>query len=147
MWSLVPVPVQLRGVIVASSATAWICVPSGAALRPESVTIADVAMDVRTGGSYHIVMQKEDGERLTVRGTYRDVQPAKRLSMTWKWEEDDPTDEYATVLTIEFAPVDGGTELTLTHEGFQKEQNRSDHEDGWTSILDKLTKLSGARRA
>ena len=111
-------------------------------LCPESVTIADVAMDVRTGGSYHIVMQKEDGERLTVRGTYRDVQPAKRLSMTWKWEEDDPKDEYDTVLTIEFAPVDGGTELTLTHEGFQKEQNRSNHEYGWTSILDKLTKLS-----
>lgn len=111
-------------------------------LCPESVSIADVAMDVRVGGSYHIVMQKEDGERLTVRGTYRDVQPAKRLSMTWKWEEDDPKDEYDTVLTVEFAPADGGTELTLTHEGFLKEENRANHEYGWTSILDKLTNLS-----
>ena len=111
-------------------------------LCPESVSIADIAMDVRVGGSYHIVMQKEDGELLTVRGTYRDVQPAKRLSMTWKWDEDDPKDEYDTILTIEFAPADGGTELTLTHEGFMKDQSRSNHEYGWTSILDKLTKLS-----
>jgi uncharacterized protein YndB with AHSA1/START domain len=111
-------------------------------LCPESVTIADVAMDVRIGGAYHIVMQKDDGERLTVRGTYRDVQPAKRLQMTWKWEEDDPKDEYDTVLTIDFAPADGGTELTLTHEGFPTEENRSNHEHGWTSILEKANALS-----
>ena len=99
-------------------------------------------MDVRVGGSYHIVMQKENGERLIVRGTYRDVQPGKRLQMTWKWDEDDAKDEYDTILTIEFAPADGGTELTLTHEGFPTEENRSNHEHGWTSILDKFTTLS-----
>ncbi len=104
-------------------------------------TIADIAMDVRVGGAYHIVMQKEDGERLTVRGTYRDVQPARRLQMTWKWDEDDPKDAYDTILTIEFAPAGGGTELTLTHEGFPKEENRSNHERGWTSILENLDRL------
>jgi uncharacterized protein YndB with AHSA1/START domain len=110
-------------------------------LCPDGVTIPDITMDVRVGGAYQIVMQKEDGERLTVRGTYRDVQPARRLQMTWKWDEDDPKDAYDTILTIEFAPADGGTELTLTHVGFPKEENRTNHEHGWTSILDNLERL------
>lgn len=110
-------------------------------LCPFDVTIPEISFDVRKGGAYHIVMLKADGERLVVRGVYRDVQPARRLSMTWKWEEDDPKDEHETLLTVDFKPADGGTELTLTHEQFATAESRSNHEGGWTSILEKLEKL------
>lgn len=51
-------------------------------LGPGDVTVPEVRMGVRTGGSFSIVMLMPDGERWNVSGTYRDVRPLERLSMT-----------------------------------------------------------------
>lgn len=110
-------------------------------LGPYDVTAEEVEMDVRVGGAYRIVMLKPDGERLTARGTFREVKPGRRLSMTWKWDEDDPKEEYETLLTLDFAPSGAGTALTLTHERFPTLENRDNHEHGWTSIVDKLSAI------
>lgn len=107
-------------------------------LGPGDVKAIDVEMDVRVGGAYQIVMVKPDGERLPVRGVYKEVVPSRRLSMTWQWEEDNPEDEYETLLTLEFFDRDGKTELVLTHENFATIETRSNHEEGWTAILDQF---------
>lgn len=114
-------------------ATEFIC--------PEDITVAEVSLDVRVGGAYHIAMRREDGEVWTVRGVYREVIPNTRLSMTWKWDEDDAADEQETLLTIDLAPHGSGTELTLTHERFANETSRSNHERGWNSMLEKMRGL------
>ncbi len=111
-------------------------------LCPDGVTIAGVAFDVRVGGAYHIDMRHADGDVWTVRGVYREVQPARRLSMTWTWTEDKPDEEHETLLTVEFAPHGSGTELTLTHERLASDESRSGHERGWTSILDRMQGLA-----
>ncbi len=110
-------------------------------LCPGDTRIAEISLDVRAGGAYRIVMQKPDGELLPVRGVYQEVLPGKRLSMTWRWEEDEPEDEYDTLLSIDFAPHGNGTELTLTHERFAREESRNNHEHGWNLILDNMEKL------
>jgi uncharacterized protein YndB with AHSA1/START domain len=102
------------------------------------VTVPEAQMDVRPGGSYSIVMLMPDGERWKVRGTYREVRPPARLSMTWRWEEDRPEDEHDTLLTLEFNEVEGGTELVLTHEQFASADSRDSHEKGWTAIMEQL---------
>ena len=102
------------------------------------VTVKEVQMDVRTGGTYKIVMLQPNGERWNVGGTYRDVRPPERLSMTWRWEEDKPEDEQDTLLTLEFNEVDGGTELVLTHEQFASVESRDGHQKGWTEIMNQL---------
>jgi uncharacterized protein YndB with AHSA1/START domain len=105
---------------------------------PEDVTVPEIEMDVRTGGAYHIVMVKPDGERLNINGTYREVHAPERLSMTWRWEEDDPADEYDSVLTLEFNALGGGTELVLTHEQLATEESRERHAHGWGAIMEQL---------
>jgi uncharacterized protein YndB with AHSA1/START domain len=107
-------------------------------LGPRDVTVPEVRMDVRTGGTYTIVMLMPDGERWNVGGTYREVRPPERLCMTWRWEEDKPEDEYDTLLTLEFNEVDGGTELVLTHEQFANAESRDRHQSGWTAIMEEL---------
>ncbi len=107
------------------------------------VTVAEAQMDVRAGGSYNIVMLMPDGERWKVRGTYREVRPPERLSMTWRWEEDKPEDEHDTLLTLEFNEVHDGTELVLTHERFASVESRDSHEKGWAAIMEQLGAVLG----
>jgi uncharacterized protein YndB with AHSA1/START domain len=107
-------------------------------LGPGDVTVPEIEMDVRTGGTYRLVMLMPDGERMNVGGTYREVRAPERLSMTWRWEEDDPADEFDTLLTLDFNEVAGGTELVLTHEQLASVESRDRHADGWGKILDQL---------
>jgi uncharacterized protein YndB with AHSA1/START domain len=114
---------------------------------PSEITCAEAEADVRVGGRYRVVMVQPDGERFIASGTYREVVPNERIVCTWSWDEDDPTLERETILTLEFAPHGEQTELTLTHENFRDAQQRDNHADGWGAILTKLERaLLGAKR-
>lgn len=143
MQSTIPA-VVIRRVLSASPDRvyqAWTDTRFADFICPQDVTVADAAFDVRVGGAYHIAMRLASGEVWTVRGVYREVQPGKRLSMTWKWDEENPSDEHETLLTIDLTPHGSGTELTLTHEYFASEESRNNHEHGWNSMLDKMESL------
>jgi uncharacterized protein YndB with AHSA1/START domain len=108
-------------------------------LGPGDVTVPEIEMDARQGGTYRIVMLMPDGERYIVTGTYRDVRPPERLSMTWRWKEDDPAEEYDSLLTLVFNELPDGTELVLEHEQIATVESRDRHADGWGKILDALS--------
>ncbi|MDQ6926535.1 MAG: SRPBCC domain-containing protein [Candidatus Eremiobacteraeota bacterium] len=110
-------------------------------LGPGDVTVPEIEMDVREGGTYRIVMLMPDGERFNVSGTYRDVRAPERLSMTWRWEEDNPAEEYDSLLTLNFNEVADGTELVLEHEQLATVESRDRHADGWGKILDELSSV------
>lgn len=107
-------------------------------LGPGDVRASEVAMDVRPGGSYRIVMLMPDESTMVARGTYIEVVKPDRLSMTWGWEEDDPSQEHESLLTLEFVARGERTELILTHERLASVESRDNHEQGWTAILDQL---------
>lgn len=113
-------------------------------LCPQGMTVADAAMDVRAGGSYRIDMRTPEGEAYVAFGTYRDVQPGRRLTMTWQWQEESPAEEHETLLTLEFNPLGSGTELILTHERLSSDESRQNHANGWTSILQRLHGVYGS---
>jgi uncharacterized protein YndB with AHSA1/START domain len=105
---------------------------------PGETKATDIRMDVRTGGTYSITMITPEGERFVARGIYREVKVPERLVMTWSWEEDDPADEYESLLTLDFIDRSGATELVLTHEKLISVESRNRHEEGWTQIVDQL---------
>lgn len=101
----------------------------------------DAATDVRVGGSFRIVMFRDDGEQFIATGTYRELAPNERIVCTWSWEEDDPALARETILTLEFAPRGTQTELTLTHENFRDAQQRDNHAKGWGAMLVELERV------
>ena len=103
----------------------------------------DVAVDPRKGGSYRIHMKtdtcSESGEVCVV-GTYREVTPPSRLVFTWAWENT-PGE---TLVTVDLKEVQGGTNVTITHEGFADTEACNAHEHGWNGSLDKLERRAEA---
>lgn len=111
---------------------------------PGTSYLKSAKVDARVGGKYSLHMKtdgcgtsKEPGES-TVGGTYREVKPYSRLAFTWGWGDD--ADD--TLVTVDFVAVQGGTQVTLTHEGFPSEESRNNHNFGWTGALDKLERQS-----
>ncbi len=57
--------------------------------------------------------------------------------MFWVWGHGE-LEGLETLVTIELHEKDGGTELTLTHEGLPTPTAREKHEGGWIGCLDGL---------
>jgi uncharacterized protein YndB with AHSA1/START domain len=117
---------------------------------PGNMVVHNAATDPRVSGEYRIAVQgstaacegrAEDGDvsrKVVVSGRYVKVEPYDLLSFTWKGDGDSNEE---TLVTVALKDVEGGTELTLTHERFASEELRDKHEHGWTSILSKLGNL------
>jgi uncharacterized protein YndB with AHSA1/START domain len=103
--------------------------------------MASVKIDPRIGGDYCFNMVKPQGE-MAMRGTYREVSPPTRLVFTWMAGScSGAQDTYETLVTVDLAEVQGGTEVTITHERFTSDESREQHNNGWTASLDCLEKV------
>lgn len=108
---------------------------------PGTFVTSEAELDVRPGGSYRIRMGSQDGSRtLGVTGTYREVEPPRRLVFTWSWEDGDPH-AYSSVVTVELRPQGARTELVLTHGGFTDAAAAEPYADGWRQSLPNLVAL------
>lgn len=113
----------------------WTCPDPGARV--------DVEIDLRVGGDYSICMHVEGGP-FTAYGTYREVDPPRRLVYTWGWKEEAHAMKAETVVTVEFVPVEDGTEIRLTHEGFPTPDDRAGHEEGWKICVGRFAETVAA---
>ncbi len=112
---------------------------------PAGMTATEVALDLREGGAYRIVILDSDGDRNIAVGTFTKIRPPEQLSYTWAWEDDDPAVEGATgpqtQVTIDFIERGDETEMVFKHEGFATVESRDGHNRGWTTTFDKLAAL------
>ena len=54
-------------------------------LGPEGWTMPTCRIDLRPGGAWHFVWRRADGAEMSMRGSYRVVQPPERLVSTEQW--------------------------------------------------------------
>lgn len=107
---------------------------------PEGMTLSRVEVDLKVGGRFRLRMHEAEGATFNAFGTYLEIDPPRRLRYTWSWEEPEH-DVGETVITIELHDRDGATELTMVHELFPSAEAMAEHEQGWTSCLDRLEAL------
>jgi uncharacterized protein YndB with AHSA1/START domain len=101
---------------------------------------ATTEVDLRVGGSYALDMARPDGVVHRVSGVYREIDAPRRLVYTWRWETIPNFPE--TVVTVEFrARADGGTDLSLVHEGLPDDASGQRHAHGWVESMNKLALL------
>jgi uncharacterized protein YndB with AHSA1/START domain len=96
--------------------------------NPDLATACE--LDVRTGGSWRVVM----GD-WAVGGSYVEVDPPHRLVFTFDWEHDE---DPPTTVSVEITAGPGGTRMVLAH---QESAADGGHEEGW---LLSVARLDGA---
>lgn len=94
-------------------------------------------VDLRAGGEYRWTVTPGH----VASGTYREVEPGRRVVFGWGWEGNPDLEPDASTVTITVEPTDGGTLVTLVHEGLTEEQAAS-HAEGWNHYFTRLEKVA-----
>lgn len=103
-------------------------------MAPDPLTVGHAECDVRVGGRYRIVMVGEWGA-IEHSGEYEELTWPSRLVFTWRSAN---LGDRTTRVSVDLAPVGGGTHMVITHDGLPDEPSASAHREGWTSIAGKL---------
>ena len=103
---------------------------------PENAEVQNATVDFRVGGRYLIEMRGKDGNLHVVGGEYREIDPPKRLVITWAWQTGARASD--SIVTVEFHERGAETEVVLLHEGLMTEEERAGHRHGWVGCFEKL---------
>ncbi|HWR85978.1 MAG TPA: SRPBCC domain-containing protein [Rhodoglobus sp.] len=132
---------RILRVVPASPERVWRAFTDPAALAawfwPERwQTTAEV--ELMAGGRYRIASPISG---MAVSGEYTVVDEPTKLAFSWRWDGEGGTSS----VTIELAPVDAGTGITVTHERFADVDTRDQHVQGWNDCLDRLPRYLEAQ--
>jgi uncharacterized protein (TIGR03086 family) len=94
-------------------------------------------VDLRAGGDYRWTIVPGH----VAAGTFREVEPGKRLVFGWGWEGNPDLLPDTSTVTVTVEPTDGGTRVTLEHDGLTEEQAAS-HAEGWDHYFERLEKVA-----
>jgi uncharacterized protein YndB with AHSA1/START domain len=103
---------------------------------PFTCVVTECSIDLRVGGSYHIVFVTEDGAECSFRGTYLEIEAPTRTVATWLFEG---WPDAEAVESMDLREADGVTTLTMAL-AFRDQVGR-DHmtkTDGQEDSFDKL---------
>lgn len=109
---------------------------------PENRICPFAELDPQPGGRWRTCMRAEDGQEAWVQGEYREVEPPSKLSFTWAWETDGIPGP-STFISIDFLDHGAETEMVFTHSGFESEEQKRLHNEGWTGSLNSLHTMLG----
>ncbi|MBP6312962.1 MAG: SRPBCC domain-containing protein [Flavobacteriales bacterium] len=105
---------------------------------PNDFTLPTCEQDFRVGGKYNFCMHAPDGIDHWVRGEYRKISEFDRLVFTWTRDDGQPVPWVDNVVDLSFEEVNGRTKMTMQHALFSTEQDRNDHQGGWSECFDRL---------
>ena len=97
----------------------------------------EVENEPQQGGSFTIIMQVGE-DKIPHTGQYLEISRPDKLVFSWL----SPFSTDGSTVTIDFSEMpDGRTNVQLRHIKFIDEEARSDHEGGWTNILQVLNNI------
>jgi len=99
-------------------------------------------VELRAGGQYRWTITPGH----VAAGTYREVEPGRRIVFGWGWEGSEDLAPDGSTVTITVEPADAGSLVTLVHEGLTEEQEAM-HAEGWNHYLDRMVRLAATGEA
>ncbi len=100
------------------------------------------AIDLRVGGDYRFTVMPGN----VASGTIKELDPGKRMVMTWGWVDSDEVPPGSSTLLVELEPEGEQTRVRFTHTGLVGVWAERHHE-GWSYHLDQLVAVAGGGQA
>jgi len=94
-------------------------------------------VELRAGGEYRWTIVPGH----TAAGTVTELEPGKRLVLSFGWEGAEDLPPGASTVTITLEPTEGGTRVRLVHSGLTPEQ-AAGHLEGWNHYGARLVKAA-----
>jgi uncharacterized protein YndB with AHSA1/START domain len=107
---------------------------------PDDLPVISAWIDARVGGLYRVRFRTLDGVEHEASGEVLEAAPPHRLAMTWTFTAGGEPEEAGRISRLEFQvrPIDGGSEVTLTHSRLRNPASSASHANGWAGALEKL---------
>jgi uncharacterized protein YndB with AHSA1/START domain len=129
----------------------YLTTPDGVAawFGPDESPVTTAELDPRVGGNFRVRFKTVDGKEHEASGEYLEVDPPRRISMSWQWTEEGEPEELGRTSRVDFVlrPIEEGVELTLTHAKLKNEISQASHDGGWAGALNKLVRILGEASA
>lgn len=119
-------------------------------LPPGEMTGRVHSFDGRVGGGYVMSLYYPDGEGLgrgkttaredRVEVRFEALEPPRRIVQRVRFVSDDPALQGQPVMTVDFAPKDGGTEVTIAFEDLPPGVRPEDNDEGARLSLAQLAR-------
>jgi NAD(P)-dependent dehydrogenase (short-subunit alcohol dehydrogenase family)/uncharacterized protein YndB with AHSA1/START domain len=108
-------------------------------------------IDAKADGrfSWSVATDAKDREEFAFQGTYREVEPGKKLAFTWEWQTlpiEGVNVPGKTLVIIEFLRHGDSTKVILTQFDLPNEAARNAHDKGWNRCLDGIANLFSEQR-
>ncbi len=94
-------------------------------------------VDLRAGGDFRWTITPGH----VAAGTYKEVEPGRRIVFGWGWEGSDDLPPDASTVTVVIEPSSEGSTVTLTHDGLSPDQ-ATNHANGWDHYFERLQVLA-----
>jgi uncharacterized protein YndB with AHSA1/START domain len=113
---------------------------------PDDLPVIKAEIDARAGGAYLVRFRTADGAEHEAFGELLEVDPPRRVVMSWRWALGGEPEELGRTSRIEFEvrPAEDGSELTFTHAQLRNDASVASHRHGWTGAFDKLERVLAA---
>jgi uncharacterized protein YndB with AHSA1/START domain len=102
---------------------------------PDAGPTVSAETDVRVGGGFKVVFETLTGERFENNGKYLELDPPRRIVMSWRLSA---TPGIESRVTVSIEATQAGSKLTIQHDGFSDDGLAATHEQGWTGAIDKM---------
>ncbi len=114
-------------------------------LAPGENVVSEIEADARIDGALFIRSRSPDGAIHTIRGIYRELDPPRRIAMTWTY-----TGPFALICDVEtLIEIDienvaqDRTAMTFTQSQFVTEDVAKAYDGDWPSCFEKLKNMLG----
>jgi uncharacterized protein YndB with AHSA1/START domain len=114
---------------------------------PDGYATSVDTLDTQPGGRWRTILHGPEGRSVAMSGVYRIVEPPRRLSFTWAWEDANGTRGHETEVIVNFEATSGGTRLVLVQQPFEAKDACDRHTAGWAASLDRLAAILRGRAA
>ena len=100
---------------------------------PQVYRVTKWTGELKVGGTWRSEGVGSDGKPFSVHGEFLEIDPPRKLVHTWLYDWEPGS---STTVTYRLEAIDGGTRLTVKHEGFGANvKSCNDHAEGWERVM------------